>query len=54
MKTTFLYFPRMFETPSPNASRESSRCKRKINKNKRIENNMKYQMYTIAFDNCRL
>ena len=44
-------FPGMFETPSPNASRENSRCKQKINKNKRIENNMKYQIYTNAL-NC--
>ena len=50
----FIFSKNVRNSKSPNASRESSRCKRKINKNKRIENNMKYQMYTIAFDNCRL
>jgi len=47
MKTTFSYFPRMFENPAPAVK---TSCERNINF-KKIENIMIYQLYTNASKN---
>ncbi len=49
MKTTFSYFPRMFENPAPAVK---TSCERNINF-KKIKNIMKYQLHSTAnASNC--
>ena len=50
MKTTFSYFPGMFENPAPAAK---TSCKRNIDKKNKIKIIMKCQLFTNVSKNNR-